>query len=259
MPLAWTPELDRALLRIVDESDGATWPERAADLSAQTGQPITEDMARNRYRRVTNDIETARITPRYESEVIVPENPEGTYVGFDMAFFDIETPGLSAWGNELTVTGIVDQFGRATVRDRFEFPQSSVLDDRGLLEWTRDELEKYDILVGWYGTMFDLPFLNAKLVEHGMTVLRDKMFLDPCFKTRGGRYGLKVGSSKLKNVAKWLNTSNQKPDVEWVTFRKASFGDPEAVAELRDRCEADCRAMRDVFGHIKQTIRSIHR
>jgi uncharacterized protein YprB with RNaseH-like and TPR domain len=251
--------MDRTLLRVVDESDGATWPERAAELSAQTGVPITEDMARNRHRRVVNDNITARTTPQYDNPITVPPVPEGDYAGFNMAFFDIETSGLSAWGNDMTVVAIVDQFGHATIRDRFEFPQSSVLDDSGLLEWTRDELEKYDILVGWYGTMFDLPFINAKLVEHGMTVMRDKMFLDPCFKTRGGRYGLKVGSSKLKNVAKWLNTPNQKPDVEWVTFRKASFGDPEAVAELRDRCEADCRAMRDIFNHIKPMIRTIHR
>ena len=259
MALTWTPEMDRTMLRIVEDSPDSTWPERAASLSAQTGQPVTEDMVRNRYRRATNDIITAKTTPQYESAIPVPAVPEGDYAGFDMAFFDIETPGLNAWGGELTVVGIVDQFGRATVRDRFEFPQRSVLDDRGLLEWTRDELEKYDILVGWYGTMFDLPFINAKLVEHGMTVMRDKMFLDPCFKTRGGRYGLKVGSSKLKNVAKWLNTANQKPEVEWTTFRLASFGDPDAVAELRDRCEADCRAMRDIFQHIKPMIRTIHR
>ena len=259
MPLTWTPEMDRTLLRVVDDSDGATWPERAADLSAQTGHPITEDMIRNRYRRVTNDIATAKTTPRYESDILVPPVPEGDYAGFDMAFFDIETAGLNAWGSEMTAACIVDQFGHATIRDRFEFPQESVLDDAGLLEWLRDELEKYDILIGWYGTMFDLPYINAKLVEHGMTVMRDKMFLDPCFKTRGGRYGLKVGSSKLKNVAKWLNTPHQKPEVEWNTFRKASFGDPESVAIVRDRCESDCRAMRDIFQHIKQVIRAIHR
>lgn len=257
--MQWTQPMDRALLQVIEDSPDSSWTERAAALSAALVVPITADMARNRSARVEEDIRLAKMTPRPESAVDIPAVPEGDYVGFDMAFFDIETSGLNAWGSEMTVACIVDQFGKATVRDRFEFKQDSVLDDAGLLEWVRDELEKYDILVGWYGTMFDLPYINAKLVEHGLTVMRDKMFLDPCFKTRGGRYGLKVGSSKLKNVAKWLNTPTQKPEVEWNTFRKASFGDPEAVAELRQRCEDDCRAMRDIFPHIKPMIRTIHR
>jgi len=236
----------------------ATWPEQAADLSAQTGFPITEDMARNRFRRVTNDIETHRATPPTD-EIEVPEVPEGDYVGFDMAFFDIESTGLGAYGSEMTVACIVDQFGRSTVADKFEFEQKSVLDDRGLVVWLRDELEKYDILVAWYGTMFDIPYINARLIMHGERPLRDMMLIDPCFKARGGRYGLKIGGSKLKTVAKALRTTHQKPEVEWDTFRLAGFGDREALNIVRTRCADDCYTMRDIFARFKPMVRTIHR
>lgn len=239
--------------------DRSTWPERAALVAARSGQPITEDMARNRHRRVLNDIELAKTTPHPESPIPIPAVPEGDFVGFTMAFWDIETTGLSAWNNDMTVCAITDNFGKTTVRDKTEFEQASILDDKGLVVWTRDALEQYDIIVAWYGTMFDIPFLNAKLIEHGERPMMDKMFLDPCFKTRGGRYGLKVGSSKLKNVAKWLNTPNQKPDVEWDVFRLGGYGDPESIATLRDRCAADTKVMRDIVDHIKPIIRTIHR
>lgn len=259
MPLQWTPELDRALNLVVELEGSLTWAERAAQLSATTQLPITEDMARNRYARVLEQIELAKVTPPPKPGIDIPAQPSGDFVGFTMAFYDIESDGLSGWGHEMTCASITDNFGKTYHQSKFDFDQRSVLDDKGLVVWLRDELEKYDILVGWYGTMFDLPFMNAKLIEYGERPIRDMMYLDPCYKARGGRYGLKVGSSKLKNVAKWLNTPNQKPEVEWETFKLASIGEPVALAEVIDRCDADTKVMRDIFQHIKPMVRTLHR
>lgn len=265
MPITWTPELDRALYQIVEQNplkqEGGTftWADRAALLASQTQQAITEDMARNRYARILEAIELAKLEPPEPPGIAIPARPEGDFVGFTMAFYDIESDGLNGWGHEITCASITDNFGKTYSRTKFDFDQRNVLDDMELVIWLRDELEKYDILVGWYGTMFDLPFMNAKLIEYGQRPIRDMMYLDPCYKTRGGRYGLKVGSSKLKNVAKWLKTPNQKPEVEWETFKLAAIGDPVALAEVVDRCEADTKVMRDIFHHIKPMVRSLHR
>lgn len=259
MTLPWTPELDRALVRLVDATEDLTWPERAAKLSAETGFPITDDMARNRHRRVLQDMELSKITPQPDTLIEVPAQPEGQFVGLSIAYFDIETTDLGVWQGEMTVASIGDVFGNVVTRDRFEFEQRSILDDRGLAVWVRDTLETYDILCAWYGTGFDLGYVNGKLIEHGERPLRDMMFIDPMYKARGGRYGVKVGSAKLKNVAKWLHTPNQKPEVEFRTFRMAGYGDPEALATLRDRCEGDVRTMRDIFAHLKPLVRTIHR
>lgn len=256
--MQWTPSMDRALLQVVDGTPDATWPERAAQLSASTGQPITEDMARNRHRRVVNDIETHRVTPP-EPAIEVPAVPDRDYVGFDIAYFDIETTGLGAYGSEMTCVTIVDQFGNAVTRDKFEFEQRSILDDRGLCVWLRDELEKYDILVAWYGSQFDLSYINARLIMHGERPVADRMFIDPIYKARGGRYGLKIGGSKLKTVAKALRTGHQKPDVEWETFRLAGYGDAEALAEVRARSHEDTFVLRDIFHRFKPMMRTIHR
>jgi uncharacterized protein YprB with RNaseH-like and TPR domain len=214
-------------------------------------------MIRNRYRRVTNDIETFRVTS--PGAIEVPEVDDFTYVGFDFAFFDIETTGLGAYGSEMTCVTVADQFGLDETRDKFEFEQRSILDDRGLCIWLRDRLERADILVAWYGSMFDLSYLNARLIMHDERPVADRMFIDPCFKARGGRYGLKIGGSKLKTVAKALRTGHQKPDVEWNTFRLAGFGDPAALAEVRQRSKEDVFVLRDIFQRIKPMIRTVHR
>ena len=257
MALNWTPAMDRTVLRIMEEMPDDTWPDRASTMSAEVGHPITADMLRNRHNRIKESL--ANRNERPDNSIPVPSQPEGSFVGFNMAFYDIESDGLSGWGHEMTCASITDNFGRTYHRTKFDFDQRDGLDDKGLVVWLRDELEKYDILVGWYGTMFDLPFMNAKLIEYGERPIRDMMYLDPCYKARGGRYGLKVGSSKLKNVAKWLKTENQKPEVEWSTFKLAAMGDEEALDVVVDRCDADTKVMRDIFHRIKPMVRSLHR
>ena len=255
----WNEVTDRELYRLVESNEDQTWAERALILSAQLGVPITADSARNRYQRIVGQIAADKAAPPQPSYgITIPPVPEGDFVGFTMAFFDIETDGLSAWNHQMTVASIVDNFGRMTSANKFEFEQSNVFDDKGLVVWLRDELEKYDITVGWYSTQFDLPFVNAKLLEYGERPIRDHMHLDPIYKARGGRYGIKVGSSKLKNVSKFFGLE-EKPEIEWMTFKLAAIGDPDALAEVIERNRADVRILRQIFHHLKPMVRTIHR
>ena len=260
MASIWTPALDRQLLVVVEENEDKTWPERATILSAQTGVPLSEDQVRNRHRRVLNDIEADKNAPPGTQPIAVDAQEVGEYVGFRLGFYDIETTGLGAWNSEMTMVSVCDSFGEMVTKTRFEFEQSSVLDDRGLVVWLRDYLEEsFDILTAWNGLLFDLPYHNARLAYHGERLMNQKMYVDMMYAARGGRYSLKVGSAKLKNVAKFFRTPHQKPDLEWNTFRLAGFGDEEALALLIDRCEADVLVMRDIFLHLRPVVRTIHR
>lgn len=260
MAILWTEPMDRELYRLVEESEG-TWEDRAVTLSASLGIPITADMARNRYGRIVQQIEAEKVAPPADVQPLeVPAAQVGEFVGFRMGFYDIETSGLGAWNNEMTMVSISDAFGNITTKTRFDFPQSNLLDDKGLVVWLRDYLEENaDILVAWNGLLFDLPFHNARLAFHGERPMMQKMYVDPMYATRGGRYSLKVGSSKLKNAAKFFRTPNQKPDLEWEVFRLGAMGDPDALATLQDRCEADVRVLRDLFLHLRPVIRTIHK
>lgn len=258
MPIAWTPEMDAALYTVRDEDPDATWETTALALTSRLGVPISEDSARNRYARVEEQRRLGKVARAMPNLIEVPPQPEGSYVGFNLAFFDIETTDLGAWTGDLLVTSIVDQFGKVTSKTRFDFPQDGPLDQEGLARWTRDELEKYDILIAWNGNNFDLGFINAKLAFYGLMPIRRMLALDPMYKARGGRYGMRIGSSKLKNVALYFNTPNQKPDVAPEVWRRADHGDPDALEELRIRCEADCYVMRDIFPYVKPYITVIH-
>jgi uncharacterized protein YprB with RNaseH-like and TPR domain len=253
--------LDRELYRFIEETDGMSWRERSVKFSEAVGLSISSDSLRKRYERLITQVEADKAAPPEDVKPLeLPAAQIGEFVGFRIAFFDLETSGLGAWNNELTLASIVDCFGNIVTKTRFDFPQSNVLDDKGLAVWLRDYLEtEFDMITAWNMMLFDLPFLNARLAYHGERTMNAMMGFDMMYAARGGRYSLKVGSAKLKNVARFFRTPNQKPDLEWVTFRLAAMGDEDALALLVDRCEADCLVMRDIFLHLRPVIRTIHR
>lgn len=68
-----------------------------------------------------------------------------------IAYLDIETTGLSAERNEVTVIGLYD--GKKV----YSYIQGDNLNE------FKDEMEKYEMVVSFNGTVFDVPFLRANM------------------------------------------------------------------------------------------------
>jgi hypothetical protein len=107
------------------------------------------------------------------------------YPEFNACFIDIETTGLGISASMVTLVGIYDG------REYKPFIKGINLSGETLEE----ELKKYSILVTFYGSGFDLPFLKASFPDLSL----EKPHLDLCF--AGRRIGLKGG---LKNIEKTL-------------------------------------------------------
>ena len=261
--MLWTTDQDRALYSIAEASAGLTHAEIATRFTRATGIPTSEDGVRNRLKRIRADIELnnlARTSPAHEEPFDLLPAPEGEFVGFRMGFFDIETTGLTAIMGRLLSCSIADNFGNLVTGTILDYPGKTIIDDSALAEWYRDQLEQYDILVGWNSKMYDVPMLNARLMRWGKRPMRgDMMHADIMWKARASSSGLRIGSSKLDNVAKFFRTKNQKSEIDWDTWTLAGTGDPDAIAEVTRHGRADVLVTRDVFNHVKPLIRTIHR
>lgn len=224
--------------------------------------PFTADQVRRkreRLREVEDAYESARVISTDEQEFGNVPVPKGEFVGFRMAFFDIETTNLGALMGRMLCASVADSWGNVTTRTISDFDQTTVLDDSGLAEWIRDELERYDIVVGWNSSQFDISFIQARLLRWGRRALRqDLMHIDPMYKARPGR-GARIGSSKLDNVAKFFRTPDQKTALDWDTWNLAAAGDEAAMALVVEHCEADVLVLRSVFQNLKPLIRTVHR
>ena len=228
------------------------------------GEFITEDQARNRLRRLdeqTDIVENEAAAIVGSDDFIDIEVPKEEFVGIRMGFWDLETTDLNAMMGRILVSSISDSWGNVTTRTIYDFPQESVIDDRGVAEWTRDELNKYDIIVTWNGKMFDQPFLNARLLRWGKAPWLGQIHQDPMWTARAGSYGLRIGSSKLVNVSKYFDrgTSVEKTDISWDLWALAQSGDEDAMKYLVEHCEQDTLVLRSVWNHLKPMFRGFHR
>jgi uncharacterized protein YprB with RNaseH-like and TPR domain len=187
-------------------------------------------------------------------------DPSNGYVGLNMVYFDLETTNLTAIMGRLLCCSFGDSWGRVTTFRVDETDRKSAIDDRELAIKIRDYIEdNADILCGWNSKLFDVPFLNARLLRHGERPLRkDLMHIDLMYFARG--QFVKIGSSKLVNVQKFSpEVENSKSDVDWDTWALAGTGDKNALNYVVEHCEKDILVLRDVFGQLKSHITNIHR
>lgn len=144
------------------------------------------------------------------------------------AFLDIETNGLPSPHGIITVVGI---YGRGRM--------TSLIQGESLSEHrVQEELASYDLLVTFFGSGFDLPFLKNTYPH----LILDQPHLDLCFTAR--RLGLKGG---LKSIEHELGC-NRDAALEGLTGMDAvrlwgewQSGNKTSRDVLIEYNEADCK------------------
>jgi uncharacterized protein YprB with RNaseH-like and TPR domain len=182
-------------------------------------------------------------------------------VNFDIAYFDIEATDLKANFGRLLCMSVADQFGNVvTLRaDDPKLRGERVRDDLKLAQACRDYLETFDIIVGWNSKMYDVPFIDSRLIIGGdsRTLRKDIMHVDPMWKA--GRFSLALQSRRLDSVAQTFRLDEQKTPIEFEQWMDAAMGDSEALDYVVKHCEADVLTLRAAFNRLKPLIKTIHR
>jgi uncharacterized protein YprB with RNaseH-like and TPR domain len=172
------------------------------------------------------------------------------------AFLDIETTGLSPDSSHITMVGILDSEGYSA------FVYDENLDD------LREAMEKYDLVVTFNGTSFDLPY-----VEHYFgRMFQDMAHIDLRFALKRAGYsgGLKSIESRL-NVGRPTSLTaltGYDAITLWRQWRKGDHGAREtlirynaedvaslpalaeiAYNELSERLPIDCQPLTPLHRH----------
>ena len=166
------------------------------------------------------------------------------------AFFDIETTGLDADGDEILCACIKDADGIKT------FISKSVAggDDSQVVAQIRDELRKYDYIVTWYGTNFDMKFLTTRLLLTGQEKLGYAKHVDLYYTAR---YGLKLHSNSLQSVAEALfDGKTLKTRLSRPIWKQAQSLNRERRAQafkyIIEHCQMDVVELEGIFNHLVQ-------
>ena len=90
------------------------------------------------------------------------------------ALWDIESSDLKPAFGVMLCAGIKEVGKKSKILKKGRAGSN----DRELLVAVRNELEKYDILIGFYTLGFDRKFLNARLLRWGERPLERKLHID---------------------------------------------------------------------------------
>lgn len=177
-----------------------------------------------------------------------------------IVFADTESTDLKAMMGRILCASFVTLDGEPyTFRfDEKPWIGKNKIDDAKLCVAIRDELEKFNLIVGWNSKLHDIPLLNARLAKAGQRPYHCQNFhLDAMWYAGGS--SMKIGSRKLDNVAKFFSLNEQKTDISWDEWQLAGAGDKAAMQTVVHHCEQDVKVLRDTYHHLLPFVKNLHR
>ena len=171
-----------------------------------------------------------------------------------MAYLDIETNSKTA--ND----GIVIAIGLLMGDDEPEVRFADSFGEEGkALEWLRGKLKNCEMIVTWYGSGFDIPFLLTRALAHNIDLskLTEIPMLDLC---EWSRANLLLSSYSLESVARFLGISGGKGFKEFrgtdivALFKLVERGDLEPRKLIVEHCKEDIVMLKLVHERLKPLV-----
>lgn len=171
-----------------------------------------------------------------------------------ICFWDLETSNLNAnFGFLLSFGWKFQGEKKAQVISIADYPlyKKDPTNDKMLIKDAADILRESDIIVGHYSSRFDYPFIQTRLLYHGLEPLPPIPHIDTW---RVARYGMKLNSNRLDTLARFLEVENQKTAVAGPHWVKAMAGDKKALRYIIEHNRLDVLVLEQVYNKIRALI-----
>lgn len=152
------------------------------------------------------------------------------FPGYKIGYLDIETDGLKADFGTMLTWAIKEKDGDVVTDVVFKKELFDGLSDRRIVRSILEEIRKYRIIVTYYGTGFDLPFIRTKALRYGLDFpgFGEVYHWDMYYTVRSK---LCLSRKSLDNVCDYLGISG-KTRIDKNVWRRAKYGDPKALKEV---------------------------
>lgn len=158
--------------------------------------------------------------------------------------WDLECSDLNAnWG--VILCGGVKNYG---VKNTRVHVSKTPTNDRDVVRRIAEDVSDADAWVTWYGKYFDVPFLNSRLIFHGLKPLPNIPNIDGW---AIAKYKLKLNSNRLQSVRDFLGLPTDKTKVAGPIWLAAISGDKKAMKYIVDHCWADVEVLEEAYDRIK--------
>lgn len=130
--------------------------------------------------------------------------------------------------------------------NRKEFKKDP-MNDEYILRKAFEVMNEADVVITWYGSGHDLPFLNTRLSQLGL-------YLDPKIKHidlyKTARSKMRMSSNSLNAVAKFFGVE-EKTKVSMQLWADCWQGNYDSLMTMAAYCRQDCNVLESVYFHIR--------
>lgn len=162
--------------------------------------------------------------------------------------WDLETSNLDAdFGTILCAGWKVIGEGKPQVISLSEYPsfKTDPTNDKALLKDFTKILLGADVWVTWFGTYFDIPFLNARLLANHLPVVPPNFPHIDGWKTARNR--LKLSNNRLNTVQSFLELEDEKSAVKGPIWRRAKVGHLPSLKYIIHHCKKDVLVLEQAY------------
>lgn len=169
--------------------------------------------------------------------------------GLRIGIIDIESTGLRAdYGYCLCVCikeVLPGSLEGKTHTIRIDDPRNpNPNSDRWVIKETFKLMNQFDLLVGWYSSQFDFPFLNARAIKYRMKPAKKQYRRDLKFVASSN---FKIRNNRLATWDEFLFGKNSKTRITPDFFNGAIRGEKKALDYVVKHCEIDVRETERVY------------
>jgi len=172
---------------------------------------------------------------------------------------DLETTNLNAnVGHILTACSLPLESDTVDIfrLDDRKYRGKKKYDDSKLTAALKEYLEDCFGWITWNGKMFDVPFLNSRLLLTGQKPVYRRMHIDLMYYAR--RPNLKVTSSRLAAIAVAFKLKEQKDEFDYEPWQAAEHLEKWGMDYVVEHCIKDVKVLKEAFPVLQQFIRNIH-
>lgn len=171
-------------------------------------------------------------------------------------FWDLECSGLEANWDGIFCVGYQIEGEPVKIISITDFPgwEKEVWNDKRLIVAFLKVLTREDVAVEitHYGTLFDVPFLQARMAYHKLGVFPLLGHVDTYFIAKSK---IKIKGKSLGSIAEFLKCRFRKTPLNPEVWRMAGRGDKASLDYVAKHCRADVRVLRQVYDRLSPMMR----
>lgn len=145
-------------------------------------------------------------------------------------------------------------FGKAEVYNILDYADGGDLikAEKKLLKDISTRLLDSDVWLTHYGTWFDVPFVNSRLLYHDLPVLPPNFSHLDTWKISRNR--LKLRSNRLVTISEFLGTNEEKNAIKPEQWIRAMGGHRPSMNYIVEHCRKDVCVLEEVYNKLRPLV-----